>query len=76
MVPCAPEPRNPKCYVCSEKREVMVTLNAETFTLKAFEEKVGEAYLIINDLEPLKFMLSILTGFEKWIRNGGSRCGN
>lgn len=43
-----PEPRNPKCYVCSEKREVTITLNVETFTLKAFEEKVGEIYLIIS----------------------------
>lgn len=40
LVPCMPEPRNPKCYVCSEKREVTVKLNVETVTLKAFEEKV------------------------------------
>ncbi len=33
-------PPNPRCYVCSEKPEVVVEVNTKTFVVKALEEKV------------------------------------
>jgi len=46
-------PPNPKCYVCSEKSEVVVTLNTKTFTVKGLEEKVlkGNLNMIAPDVE-------------------------
>jgi len=45
LVTEALEPPNPKCYVCAEKPEVQVKLNLETFTVKAFEERILKSAL-------------------------------
>jgi len=53
LVTEALEPPNPKCYVCAEKPEVQVKLNLETFTVKAFEERIlkGALNMIAPDAE-------------------------
>ena len=40
LVPCVLDKPNPKCYVCSEKPEVVVKLNTGTITVKQLEDKV------------------------------------
>jgi len=53
LVTEALEPPNPKCYVCADKPEVQVKLNLETFTVKAFEERIlkGALNMIAPDAE-------------------------
>ena len=45
LVPCELNPPNPKCYVCSEKREIGVKLDVEKVTLKTLEEKILKVIL-------------------------------
>jgi len=53
LVTEALEPPNPKCYVCAEKPEVHIKLNMETFTVKAFEERIlkGALNMVAPDAE-------------------------
>lgn len=53
LVPCQLNEPNPKCYVCSEKREIGVKLNLEKVTLKTFEDKVlkGSLSMVAPDAE-------------------------
>ena len=45
LVPCILDKPNPKCYVCSDKPEVSVRLNAERMTVRTLEERVIKAAL-------------------------------
>eukprot|EP00117_Sycon_ciliatum_P042930 scpid51679/ scgid4471/ SUMO-activating enzyme subunit 2; Anthracycline-associated resistance ARX; Ubiquitin-like 1-activating enzyme E1B len=40
LVPCSLVEPNPKCYVCSSKPEVSLTLNTSSLTVKTFEDRV------------------------------------
>lgn len=40
LVDGPPEPPRPNCYVCSEKREVYVSVNVDDMLLKTFQAKV------------------------------------
>ena len=53
LVPCQLNEPNPKCYVCSEKREIGVKLDIEKVTLKTFEDKVlkGTLNMVAPDAE-------------------------
>ena len=53
LVPCQLNPPNPKCYVCSEKREIGVKLDISKVTLKTFEDKVlkGTLSMVAPDAE-------------------------
>ncbi|KAK3086737.1 hypothetical protein FSP39_022679 [Pinctada imbricata] len=45
LVPCMLDKPNPKCYVCSAKPEVTVTLNTAKFTVKSLQEKILKSHL-------------------------------
>ena len=53
LVPCQLNAPNPKCYVCSEKREIGVKLDIEKVTLKTFEDKIlkGTLTMVAPDAE-------------------------
>ena len=43
MNPCLLAKANPKCYVCSEKPEVVLQVNPSTMTLQQLNDKVSLA---------------------------------
>lgn len=53
LVPCILDKPNPKCYVCSDKPEVSVSLNTKTMTVKNLEEKIlkGQLHMVAPDVE-------------------------
>ncbi|ESO11542.1 hypothetical protein HELRODRAFT_71557 [Helobdella robusta] len=53
LVPCSLEKPNPKCYVCSDKREVTLKVDVDNFTVKMLEEKVlkGPLGMVAPDVE-------------------------
>ena len=53
LVPCEWNAPNPKCYVCSEKREIGVKLDVEKVTLKTLEDKIlkGSLSMVAPDAE-------------------------
>ena len=53
LVPCCLNAPNPKCYVCSDKREIGVKLDLEKVTLKTFEDKIlkGSLSMVAPDAE-------------------------
>ncbi|KAH9489747.1 SUMO-activating enzyme subunit 2-A [Bulinus truncatus] len=40
LLPCALDPPNPKCYVCSEKHECTVVLNTDKVTVRVLQDKI------------------------------------
>lgn len=53
LVPCELNKPNPKCYVCSEKREIGLKLDIEKVTIKTLEEKIlkGSLSMVAPDAE-------------------------
>merc|ERR1739844_586215 len=53
LVPCELNKPNPKCYVCSEKREIGLKLDVEKVTIKTLEEKIlkGSLSMVAPDAE-------------------------
>ncbi|XP_067126571.1 SUMO-activating enzyme subunit 2 isoform X2 [Centruroides vittatus] len=53
LVPCILDKPNPKCYVCSEKPEISVSLNIKTTSVKSLEEKIlkGQLHMVAPDVE-------------------------
>ncbi|KAH9489750.1 SUMO-activating enzyme subunit 2-A [Bulinus truncatus] len=53
LLPCALDPPNPKCYVCSEKHECTVVLNTDKVTVRVLQDKILKGYLnmIAPDVE-------------------------
>lgn len=53
LVPCELNAPNPKCYVCSEKREIGVKLDVTKVTLKTLEDKIlkGSLSMVAPDAE-------------------------
>ena len=50
LIPCQLNKPNPKCYVCSEKREVSVKVHLDKMTVKIFEEKILKGDLVTTTL--------------------------
>jgi ubiquitin-like 1-activating enzyme E1 B len=46
LIPCQLNKPNPKCYVCSEKREVSVKVHLDKMTVKIFEDKILKGDLV------------------------------
>uniref|UniRef100_A0A915KWN3 SUMO-activating enzyme subunit 2 n=1 Tax=Romanomermis culicivorax TaxID=13658 RepID=A0A915KWN3_ROMCU len=63
---------NPKCYVCSEKSEVLVKLNTEQFTVQSLEQKILKQHLhmVAPDVEIDDNKGTIIISSEK-----GEICG-
>lgn len=72
FVKCALFHPNPKCYVCSEKSEVLVKLNTEQFTVQSLEEKILKQHLhmVAPDVEIDDNKGTIIISSEK-----GEICG-
>ncbi|KAK6983770.1 SUMO-activating enzyme subunit 2 [Biomphalaria glabrata] len=53
LLPCALDPPNPKCYVCSEKHECTVMLNTQKVTVRVLQDKIlkGHLNMIAPDVE-------------------------
>ena len=53
LIPCQLNKPNPKCYVCSEKREVSVKVRLDKMTVKIFEDKIlkGDLAMVAPDVE-------------------------
>ncbi|GFO25436.1 sumo-activating enzyme subunit 2 [Plakobranchus ocellatus] len=53
LVPCALDPPNPKCYVCSSKPECVARFNTSKITVKTLQDKIlkGHLNMIAPDVE-------------------------